>query len=59
MLKVTAVSDDASGPCLAINFNPMVLPKGVEASTDPMLSARAAPYVVSLARRLTEGAKQQ
>jgi catalase len=59
LLKVTSVSDDASGPCLTINFNPMVMPKGVEPTADPMLAARAAPYAVSLARRLTEGAKQQ
>jgi catalase len=36
----------------------MTLPKGVEPSSDPMLAARAAPYAVSLARRLSEGAKQ-
>lgn len=59
MLKVTSVSEDAGGPCLTINFNPMVMPKGVEASADPMLAARAAPYAVSLGRRLGEGAKQQ
>jgi catalase len=58
-LKVTSVSDDAAGPCLTINFNPMVMPKGVEPSADPMLAARVAPYVVSLGRRLGEGAKQQ
>ena len=57
-LTIKAVSADATGPCLAITYNPMVLPKGVEASADPMLAARAAPYVVSLGRRLTEGAKQ-
>ena len=59
MLKITSVSDDAGGPCLSITYNPMVLPKGVEASADPMLAARAAPYAVSLVRRLGEGAKQQ
>jgi catalase len=59
VLKVTAVAPDDGGPCLAINFNPMVLPKGVVASSDPMLAARAAPYAVSLGRRLSEGAKQQ
>ena len=53
------VSDDASGPCLTITYNPMVMPKGVEPSADPMLAARAAPYAISLGRRLTEGAKQQ
>ena len=58
-LKVTSVSDDASGPCLTITYNPLVMPKGVEPSADPMLAARAAPYAISLGRRLTEGAKQQ
>ena len=57
--KVTSVSDDASGPCLTITYNPMFMPKGVEPSADPMLAARAAPYAISLGRRLTEGAKQQ
>lgn len=42
-LKVTSVSEDAAGPCLNITFNPLVMPKGVEASADPMLAARAAP----------------
>lgn len=59
MLKITSVSEDASGACLTINYNPMVMPKGIEPSADPMLAARAAPYAVSLGRRLVEGAKQQ
>jgi catalase len=58
-LKVTSVAEDGGGPCLTITYNPMNMPKGVEASADPMLAARAAPYVVSLGRRLGEGAKQQ
>jgi catalase len=57
-LTVKAVSPDAGGACLTINYNPIALPKGVEASADPMLAARAAPYGVSLGRRLSEGAKQ-
>ncbi len=59
VLKITSVSEDGGGPCLTTNYNPMVMPKGVEASSDPMLAARAAPYAVSLGRRLGEGAKQQ
>ncbi len=59
VLKVTSVSEDGGGPCLTINFNPLVMPKGVVASSDPMLAARAAPYAISLGRRLVEGAKQQ
>ncbi len=59
ILKVTSVSEDGGGPCLTTNYNPLVMPKGIEASADPMLPARAAPYAVSLGRRLGEGAKQQ
>lgn len=58
-LKVTSVAEDGGGPCLTITYNPMVLPKGVEPSADPMIAARAAPYVVGLGRRLSEGPKQQ
>ena len=57
-LTIKSVAPDAGGPCLTITYNPMVLPKGIEPSTDPMLAARATPYVVSLGRRLGEGAKQ-
>jgi catalase len=57
-LTVKSVAPDATGACLTITYNPMVLPKGVEPSSDPMLAARAAPYVVSLGRRLGEGPKQ-
>jgi len=57
-LLVKAVAPDAGGDCVAITFNPMVLPKGVEPSNDPMLAARAAPYALGLGRRLGEGAKQ-
>ena len=58
-LKLTSVAEDGGGPCLNVTFVPTVLPKGVEASDDPMLAARAAPYAVGLGRRLTEGSKQQ
>jgi len=57
-LTIQSVSPDATGACLNITYNPMVLPKGVEPSADPMLAARAAPYAVSLGRRLGEGTKQ-
>lgn len=57
-LTIKSVSPDSTGACLNITYNPMVLPKGVEPSADPMLAARAAPYAVSLGRRLSEGAKQ-
>jgi catalase len=59
LLKVTSVAEDGGGECLTINYNPMVLPKGVEPSADPMIAARAAPYAIGLGRRLAEGARQQ
>ena len=58
-LKVTSVAEGGGGDCLNITFIPTVLPKGVEPSDDPMLTARAAPYAVGLGRRLSEGSKQQ
>ena len=57
-LTIKSVSPDATGPCVNITFQPTTLPKGVEASNDPMIVARLAPYAVSLGRRLAEGAKQ-
>jgi catalase len=57
-LRITEVAPDSTGACVGITFNPMVLPKGVVPSADPMLAARAAPYGVGLGRRLREGAKQ-
>lgn len=58
-LSITSVAEDAGGSCLTLTFNPMIMPEGVKPSADPMLAARAAPYAISLSRRLTEGAKQQ
>ena len=57
-LTIKSVSADSKGDCVGITYNPTVLPKGIEPSTDPMLLARAAPYAVGLGRRLVEGAKQ-
>ena len=57
-LTVKSVSPDSSGPCVTTTFVPTNLPKGIAPSNDPMLAARAAPYVIGLGRRLSEGAKQ-
>jgi catalase len=59
LLKVTSVAQDGGGACLTITYNPLVLPKGVEPSADPMIAARSAPYAIGLGRRLNEGPKQQ
>ena len=57
-LNIKSVAADGTGECLNITYVPTVLPKGVEASADPMLFARAAPYAIGLGRRLVEGPKQ-
>ncbi len=57
-LKIVSVAEDSGGACVTTNYNPMVMPKGIEPSNDPMLAGRAAPYVVSRGRRVIEGAKQ-
>lgn len=44
-------SPQASGPCRDINFDPLVLPAGVQGSDDPILAARSAVYSVSFNRR--------
>lgn len=56
-LVIDRVEPAEGGACDKITFNPLVLPKGIKASADPVLQARAAPYGVSLGRRLSESAK--
>ncbi|MFC5741888.1 catalase family peroxidase [Dyella tabacisoli] len=46
----------ADGPCRDINFNPLILPKGIEPSDDPILAARGSVYSESFNRRLREEA---
>ena len=52
-LVIDKVEAGAGGACDPITFNPLVLPKGIEPSDDPVLLARAAAYAVSLSRRLS------
>ncbi|HEY1058219.1 MAG TPA: catalase family peroxidase [Limnobacter sp.] len=51
-LAVMSVEDKTV--CDGINFNPLVLPKGVAASDDPILLARPGAYAVSQSRRLSK-----
>jgi catalase len=53
-LTVAAIESEAAGNCRDIEFDPLVLPSGIEPSDDPMLSARSAAYSVSFARRAGE-----
>ncbi|HEY1943710.1 MAG TPA: catalase family peroxidase [Roseiarcus sp.] len=53
-LTVQALQAEAPGNCRDINFDPLVLPSGIEPSDDPLLSARSAAYSVSFTRRAGE-----
>jgi len=53
-LVVEKVESGAGGACDKITFNPLVLPKGVGPSPDPVLMARPGSYSVSLSRRLPD-----
>jgi catalase len=53
-LTFDAVSSEDGGPCTDINFDPLVLPAGIESSDDPLLSARSAAYARSFALRAAE-----
>ena len=48
---VEHTSPQTTGECRDINFDPLVLPTGVESSGDPVLAARSAVYSVSFNRR--------
>lgn len=46
------------GACQDVNFDPLVLPNGIQASADPILRARSSAYAESFRRRTREGAPQ-
>lgn len=47
---------EQGGPCQDVNYDPLVLPDGIRASDDPLLSARSAAYSESFNRRTREQA---
>jgi catalase len=49
--KLQAQND---GECRDINYDPTVLPSGIETSNDPLLAARSAAYASSYLRRTSE-----
>ena len=54
LLTLDAVATESKGNARDINFDPMVLPPGIEPSDDPLLSARSAVYAASYRRRTGE-----
>ncbi|MCY1390127.1 hypothetical protein D9M71_49400 [compost metagenome] len=53
---VESAEPQDSGACRDINYDPTVLPDGIQVSDDPILAARSAAYAVSYNRRTREGA---
>jgi catalase len=53
-LTIDKASSEDNGRCTAINYDPLVLPTGIEASDDPLLSARSAAYARSFTLRAEE-----
>lgn len=57
-LVIDKVEAGMGGACDGMTFNPVALPAGIKPSADPVLNARAAPYALSLGRRLGEAARK-
>lgn len=51
VLRLDRAYAEDDGPCGDITYDPLVLPAGIEASDDPILSARSAVYARSLTLR--------
>jgi len=53
-LSIDSLSTEAPGNARDINFDPLVLPTGIDASDDPLLAARSSVYAKSYQRRTRE-----
>ena len=56
-LVIDGVALGVGGSCELVTFNPLVLPKGIKPSQDPVLLARATPHVISLGLRVADAPK--
>jgi catalase len=55
-LTLTKAMMQEDGPCRDVNFDPLILPTGIEPSNDPLLAARSAAYSRSFRLRTGEQA---
>jgi len=53
-LTLTGIFTEAAGNARDVNFDPLVLPSGIQPSEDPLLSPRSAVYAASYRLRATE-----
>ncbi|MCB8879843.1 catalase family peroxidase [Acidisoma cellulosilytica] len=55
-LTVNQTQPEANGPCRDLNYDPTILPTGIQISDDPLLPARSAAYAKSFDLRTSEAA---
>ncbi|WP_213877147.1 catalase family peroxidase [Pseudomonas sp. dw_358] len=53
-LTIEKAEAQNDGECRDINYDPLILPNGIQASGDPLLPARSAAYATSYLRRTSE-----
>jgi catalase len=53
-IVIYSTRPQADGPCRDVNYDPTILPQGIEVSNDPLLVARSAAYADSYRRRTSE-----
>jgi catalase len=51
-LTISSATPQQGAPCEKINYDPLVMADGIEASKDPILNFRSPAYAVSFSRRL-------
>ncbi|MEJ0003934.1 MAG: catalase family peroxidase [Pararobbsia sp.] len=57
VLIIDKAQSQIDGPCRDTNYDPLILPDGIEASADPLLAARSSVYAMSFERRMREEAR--
>ena len=58
LVSIEHAFGEDSGACTDVNYDPLVLPSGIEPSDDPLLSARSAAYARSFTLRAGEKRKK-
>ncbi len=58
LVSIDRVASEDQGSCTDVNYDPLVLPPGIEPSDDPLLSARSAAYARSFTLRAGEKHKK-
>jgi catalase len=53
-INIMSSQAQSNGACDGIRFDPLILPKGIEPTADPILNARSAAYAESYRRRARE-----